>query len=69
MPRTFTTGALSKHFGVPVWQILQTIKRGFLAEPERVSIYRVWLESDLPVIRAALVKAGYLADEKAVANA
>lgn len=55
-----TTGDLSKRFNVPVWQILQAIRRGFLDEPARVGIYRVWREEDLPSVEAALRAAGYL---------
>lgn len=64
MPYTYTTGKLSAHFGVPQWQILQAIRRGFLAEPPRVGIYRVWSEAELPSVRAALVRAGYLPAEE-----
>ncbi len=68
MPPTYTTGALAKHFGVAVWQFLQLIRRGFLPEPGRVGIYRVWFEADLPRIEAALRAAGYLpAKEVAIA--
>jgi hypothetical protein len=63
MPTTFTTGDLAKHFNVPVWQILQTMRRRFLEEPPRVGIYRVWTEADLPRVREALVNAGYLPEE------
>jgi hypothetical protein len=69
MPTTFTTGDLSIRFRVPVWQILQAIKRKFLPEPQRVSHYRVWTEADLPRVRTALIAAGYLAEEEAPANA
>ena len=65
MPKTYTTGDLSKHFRVPVWQILQTIRRGFLDEPGRVGIYRVWAADDLPRVRAALAAAGYVREEAA----
>jgi hypothetical protein len=60
MPPTYTTGTLARYFGIDVWQVLQAIKRGFLAEPPRVAIYRIWTESDLPNVRAALIAAGYL---------
>jgi hypothetical protein len=69
MPTTFTTGQVAKYFDVPVWQLLQTIKRGFLPEPGRGGIYRVWVEADLPAVRAALIAAGYLRAEKEVASA
>jgi hypothetical protein len=60
IPATYTTGDLSKRYGVPVWQVLQTIRRKFLPEPQRIGVYRVWLEEDLPKIRRALIDAGYL---------
>ena len=60
MPPTYTTGDLAKRFGVAPWQIKQALLRGFLAEPPRVGIYRVWLEEDLPRVREALTRAGYL---------
>jgi hypothetical protein len=66
MPTTFTTGDLAKLFNVPVWQLLQTMRRGFLEEPPRVGIYRVWTEADLPRVRQALAKAGYLPEEVSV---
>ena len=68
MPPTFTTGDLCRHFGVLPWQMKQTIKRGFLAEPPRVSRYRIWLEADLPRVEAALRAAGYLPAEVAIAT-
>ena len=65
MPPTYTIGAIARHFGVDVWQVRGAILRGLLAEPPRVGIYRVWVESDLPRVRAALVAAGYLKEEPA----
>lgn len=55
-----TTGDLAAHFGIPMWQILYALRRGYLPEPPRVGIYRVWADDDLPRVRAALVRAGYL---------
>jgi hypothetical protein len=60
-----TTGDLSKRFAIPTWQILQTIRRGFLAEPARVGIYRVFTEQDLPRVQQALERAGYLRSAEA----
>ena len=65
MPTTFTSGDLSKHFGVPVWQIVRVVQRGFLPEPARIGSYRVWTEADLPAIEQALRAAGYLQREAA----
>jgi hypothetical protein len=60
----FTSGDLCKRYGVLPWQILQVIRRGFLAEPPRIGCYRYWDESDLPRVETALREAGYLQDEE-----
>jgi hypothetical protein len=57
-----TTGDLCRRLGVLPWHVLAAIRRGYLAEPARVGIYRLWTEADLPRIREALVRAGYLTD-------
>jgi hypothetical protein len=59
-----TIGAVAIHFGIPPWQVRRTIERGFLAEPARVGAYRVFLTEELPMIQAALEKAGYLVPQK-----
>jgi hypothetical protein len=60
MPLAFTTGDVARHFRIPAWQVLQTIKRGFLAEPPRLGIHRFFAEEDLPRVQQALERAGYL---------
>ena len=60
---TYTSGDLCRLFGVLPWQLKQTLIRGFLDEPPRVGIYRVWTENDLPRVREALLRAGYLREE------
>jgi hypothetical protein len=69
IPATYTTGDLAKHFDRPVWQILQTMRRGFLEEPPRIGIYRVWTEADLPRVRQALIEAGYLPEPREATHA
>lgn len=69
MQSTLTTGDVSQRVAVPAWRILAAIRRGFLDEPPRVARYRIWSEDDLPRVRAALVAAGYLADEREAAGA
>jgi len=64
MPEFLTLGTVAAHFGVPSWRMLATIKRGFLAEPKRMSTYRVFSPSDLPAIKEALIAAGYLRREE-----
>jgi hypothetical protein len=58
--RTFTLGAVARHFSVPEWQIRQALKRGILAEPPRAGLLRFWTEADLPSVEQALRAAGYL---------
>jgi hypothetical protein len=61
----YTIGKVATHFGVQTWWIRRCIERKLLHEPKRVGAYRVWVESDLPAIEAALRKAGYLKDQEA----
>jgi hypothetical protein len=55
-----TVGDVAARFRCDVWQVRRLFTRGLLPEPGRVGAYRVIPESDLPTIKAALVKAGYL---------
>lgn len=55
-----TTGEAAKKLGWPVWAIRRVYDRGLLPQPERVGQYRVIPESDLPAVKAALERAGYL---------
>jgi|GEM_PF-6490685 len=59
-PTYLTIGAVAKHFGCRPWQVRRAIERKLLEEPARVGAYRVFLPADLPRIRVALLKAGYL---------
>jgi hypothetical protein len=68
--RSLTLGEVGARFGVPRWMIRRLIERGFLPDPPRIGRYRVIAERDLPQVKAALVKAGYLAaGAKEVADA
>ena len=63
VPPTFTAGQICKLYGILPWQLKQALVRGFLSEPPRVGPYRVWFEADLPRVREALIRAGYLHGE------
>jgi hypothetical protein len=58
--RSLTLGEVGARFGVPRWMIRRLIERGFLPNPERIGNWRVIPERDLPKVKAALLKAGYL---------
>lgn len=55
-----TAGDLAVHFGRPEWQIRRLWERDFLPTPKRIGAYRVVHRRELPAVRAALVRAGYL---------
>jgi DNA-binding transcriptional MerR regulator len=63
IPPGYSTGALARFFGVAVWQVRRLVERGLLPEPPRVGMYRVFLPEQLPIVREALIKAGYLQAE------
>jgi hypothetical protein len=52
-----TAGA---RLGVPGWRVRQLFTRRLLPEPRRFGNSRIIFEEDLPTIREALVKAGFL---------
>jgi hypothetical protein len=58
--RAHTIGAVARHFNVAVWQVRRVILRGLLPEPDRIGAYRVFTTAELPKVKAALIKAGYL---------
>ena len=64
---TLTTGDVCRRLGILPWQLLATIRRGYLPEPPRIARYRIHTEADLPRIREALIRAGYLREEVASA--
>jgi hypothetical protein len=58
--RLLTLGQVARRCGVDLWQVQRLVDSGRLPEPPRVGKYRVFAESDVPAIRAALSKAGFL---------
>jgi DNA-binding transcriptional MerR regulator len=54
-----TIGQMAERAGVPVWQLRQAIRRGYLSEPPRVGPYRVFDSADEAMVRQALRLAGY----------
>jgi hypothetical protein len=62
-----TVGEVADRFGIQGWKLSRLFRRGLLPEPMRFRQYRMLPESDLPAIRAALVKAGYLTQAAQVA--
>jgi DNA-binding transcriptional MerR regulator len=63
MATVLTIGDVARHFGVPTWHIRRAIERGLLPEPPRAGAYRVFCPRDLPRIKAALRRCGYLREE------
>lgn len=55
-------GSVAKRLGVTQKQVRRLFERGILPEPPRVGAYRVVDEADLPIVEAALRRAGYLRD-------
>lgn len=67
MTAPLTIGAVTRHFAqlfpqanLRPWQVRRLFERGLLPEPPRVGAYRVIDSRDLPKVREALVRAGYL---------
>jgi hypothetical protein len=58
-------GVVAKRLGCELWQVRRLFERGFLHPAHRIGAYRVVKESELPKIKAALVKVGYLKKKKA----
>ena len=59
-----TMGEVALHFRVPVWQVRRLFERQLLPDAPRVGPYRVVKAEDLPEVKAALRRAGYLTHEK-----
>jgi hypothetical protein len=55
-----TTGDAAQEIGVREWQVSRLFERGFLPEPPRLAGKRVLKRADLPAVRDAAVRAGYL---------
>jgi excisionase family DNA binding protein len=60
-----TLGQAAKRLGVPSWTLRRLITSGRLAEPARLGAYRIFYESQLDDLRAALVARGYLRQTEA----
>jgi hypothetical protein len=63
--RYLTTGQLARRLGCFIWQIHKALERKLIPEPARAGNLRLFAESDLPAIEAALRTAGYLRTEGA----
>jgi DNA-binding transcriptional MerR regulator len=58
-------GDVARILGVPPWVIRRMFERGLLPEAPRFRTYRIFTEADVPRIRDALVRHGYLRDTAA----
>jgi hypothetical protein len=58
-----TLGDIARHYGRPVWMVRRLYERGILSEPPRVGGYRVVPPADVPLVEAAMRRAGYLPAE------
>jgi hypothetical protein len=65
IPPGFSIGSVARRFHVQPWQIRRAIARGFLSEPARIATFRVFTHEELPLVRDALIRAGYLPEEAA----
>ena len=65
----FTLGQVAKQCGCRLWQVARLFERGILPEPERIGILRVVREDELPAIRAALERCGYVQVESEAVHA
>jgi hypothetical protein len=58
--REMTPGQMASALGIKDWQLTRLFARGLAAEPRRIGRVRVFTIDDLPRLRAAAVRAGYL---------
>ena len=57
-------GDAARLLGCRPWQLRRLVDRGLIDPPDRLGgRYRVYYRSDLPRLRQALAKAGYLSAE------
>jgi hypothetical protein len=61
-----TTGDAAVELGVREWMVARLYERHFLPEPPRLAGKRVLKRSDLPAVRDAAVRAGYLTEAPAL---
>jgi DNA-binding transcriptional MerR regulator len=61
-----TIGDVARRMGEDVrpWMVRRVFEKGLLPPAERLGPYRVFVEADLPPIRAALVNCGYLPERE-----
>jgi hypothetical protein len=57
---SMTPGQAASALGLRDWQLGRLYRRGLVEEPPRFGRFRVIRPDDLPRLRAAAVKAGYL---------
>ncbi len=55
-----TIGDVAKKLGCRAWQVRRLYERGILPPADRLGVYRVFHERDLPRIASALREMGYL---------
>jgi excisionase family DNA binding protein len=55
-----TTGEAAVRLGAREWRVARLYQRGLLPEPRRLGRARLIPASDLPRLRDALMRAGYL---------
>jgi hypothetical protein len=58
--RVMLLGEAADRLGVQSWRLARLFRQGHHPEPPRLGRYRVVRESELPALRAALLKAGWL---------
>ena len=59
-PHCRSTADVARQVGCRPWHIRRICEKGLLPEPPRVGRQRAFRPSDLPALRAALAKVGYL---------
>lgn len=57
-------GDVARYFGVQLWQVRRLFERGILPEPGRIGRYRIILGMQMPKVKDALIKAGYIKGSK-----
>jgi hypothetical protein len=60
MAGEMSTGDAARAIGVRDWQLTRLFRRGLVSEPARVGRFRIIRAADLPRLREAAVRAGYL---------
>jgi DNA-binding transcriptional MerR regulator len=64
-PQEMSLGQAAEAAGLKEWQLVSLLRRGLVDEPKRFGRYRVFTPENLPRIRDAAVRAGYLDAESA----